>query len=164
MRDATSLSDAFVEDHRHLTRGLSATLDALEKGELATAVQMANELDQRAGPHIRFEEEFFYPDVARSRGAGYVSQLHREHAAGRNALRALLKHGAAGHLTPDEKARIVAGLREALDHAVSCGTLLSHVTTLAGAKQQEYLDHLLQLRDMGGRWTERRADEDDRSG
>ena len=159
-----SLAEAFLEDHQHLTRGLSGTLTALEEGDLATAISTANELDRQAGPHIRFEEEFFYPEVARSRGSGYVSQLFREHDAGRRAVLALVDHSPGRQLTQDEESRIRAGLREALDHAVSCGTLLSHVTTLDGQKQERLLKTLLRLRNEGGRWTARRAPDSTPSG
>lgn len=154
MQEDRSLSDAFLEDHQHLTRGLSAALEALESDDLQAAVEIAEELDQRAGPHIRFEEEHFYPKVAERRGQAYVAQLFREHEAGRVALRALLAGGHARELSSDEKRRIQKGLREALDHAVSCGTLLSHVTTLEQGEQQRLLKTLLQLRETGGRWTD----------
>ncbi len=159
-----SLAEAFLEDHRHLTQGLSGTLTALEQGELTTAMRMADELDRRAGPHIRFEEAYFYPEVGRSRGPAYVSQLLREHDAGRQAVRALVDRPAGRQLTDDERSRITAGLREALDHAVSCGTLLSHVTTLDAEKQQCLLNTLLRLRDEGGRWTAHVAPEDAQTG
>ena len=154
MQEEQSLSDVFLEDHRHLTRGLSATLQALENDDVQAAVKIAEELDQRAGPHIRFEEEHFYPKVAERRGQAYVDQLFREHEAGRVALRGLLAERKAGELTSDEKRGIQAGLRQALDHAVSCGTLLSHVTTLEHGEQQRLVKTLLKLREAGGRWTD----------
>ncbi len=155
MKKERSLSDAFLEDHQHLTRGLSATLDALEKDDLPGAVRLADELDRRAGPHIEFEEEVFYPEVAKSRGPDYVAQLHREHDSGRVAINRLLGNRTRERLEPEERTRIVAGLHEALDHAVSCGTLLSHVTTLDPARQQEVLEQLLSYRRKGHRWTDR---------
>lgn len=162
--DPASLSAAFLEDHRHLTQGLSGTLSALDSGDVATAIRTADELDQHAGPHIKFEEEYFYPEVAKSRGDAYVTQLFREHDVGRQAIQALLHVDASRRLTPDERSRIQAGLREALDHAVSCGTLLSHVTTLDAGAQQRLLKILLQLRNEGGRWSERVSSEGSLSG
>ena len=41
-----------------------------------------------------------------------------------------------------------------LDHAVSCGTLLSYLTTLDQTTQQEYFAALLALRKQPKRWTE----------
>ena len=41
-----------------------------------------------------------------------------------------------------------------LDHAVSCGTLLSYLTTLDQTTQQEYFAALLALRQQAKRWTE----------
>ena len=41
-----------------------------------------------------------------------------------------------------------------LDHAVSCGTLLSYLTTLDQTTQKEYCAALLAFREQGKRWTE----------
>jgi hypothetical protein len=149
----TPLQQAFLEDHKVLTRGLATTLSALRQDDLEAATREADTLDQRAGPHIEFEERFFYPVVAQSRGAKFVEGLHREHDAGRNAIRTLLASHGTGTLSDDDRTLVLSQLREALDHAVSCGTLLSHVTTLAPERQQELLDHLLRLRREGPRWT-----------
>lgn len=150
-----SLSDAFLEDHQHLTRGLSAILESLEADDLASAVRIGEELDRHAGPHMHFEEEYFYPKVGAARGRGYEAQLLQEHETGRAALQELLAQGGATPLDPEAKQRIISGLREALDHTYSCGTLLSHVTTLPAEEQQHLLDALLQLRAHGERWTDR---------
>jgi len=158
------LAAAFLEDHKVLTRGLATTLSAVQQGDLATAARAAEELDQQAGPHIEFEERYFYPEVEKSRGPAFVSGLHREHDAGRNALRTLLAIRGAGQLDPDDRALVISQLREALDHAVSCGTLLSHLTTLDVDQQDVLLSHLLRLRREGPRWTKQSRDDPDRVG
>lgn len=157
------LAAAFLEDHKVLTRGLATTLSAVRQGDLATAARAAEALDQQAGPHIEFEERYFYPEVEKSRGAEYVSGLHREHDAGRNALRTLIAIR-GGRLDPDDRALVISQLHEALDHAVSCGTLLSHLTTLDADQQDVLLGHLLRLRQEGPRWTKRSRDDLDRIG
>lgn len=158
------LAAAFLEDHKVLTRGLATTLSAVQRGDFATAARAAEQLDQQAGPHIEFEERFFYPEVEKSRGAEYVSGLHREHDAGRNALRTLLAMRGSGRLDPDDRALVISQLHEALDHAVSCGTLLSHLTTLETDQQDVLLAHLLRLRREGPRWTKQSRDDPDRVG
>ena len=159
-----SLDDAFHEDHRHLTQGLSAILEAVKKDDLPSAVRAADDVDQQAGPHIEFEEEVFYPEVAKSRGHAFVARLHREHDSGRDALERLRRLQGRERLEPEEKALIVADLHQALEHALSCGTLLSHVTTLDSDRQHEILQRLLQYRREGRRWTERPPYEDSRGG
>ena len=72
-----SLRDAFVEDHRTLTRGLSRMLKLVEDGDYDEAARVAKELDRDAGPHIEFEEKSFYPEVRKTRGRDYVALEQR---------------------------------------------------------------------------------------
>jgi len=107
-----------------------------------------------AGPHIRFEEEVFYPEVARSRGGEYTDQLYEEHRIGRRLLEQLRDHKDTDGIEPAEKASLIEQSRIALDHTISCGTLLSHITTLDELRQGELLATLLDLRRQPARWTE----------
>ncbi len=36
---STALREAFLDDHKHLTRGLTRTLEALRKGDDSNAIQ-----------------------------------------------------------------------------------------------------------------------------
>ena len=63
------LATAFVDDHKQLTRALKQLKDALGRHDLSEAKRIAEELDRAAGPHILFEEEFLYPEVARRAAA-----------------------------------------------------------------------------------------------
>jgi hypothetical protein len=156
MRPRSSLETAFVEDHRKLTRGLATLVELVERGDLREAAREARELDEVAGPHIEFEETRFYPEVARSRGKDYVAQLYDEHRSGREALGALeeLPRDGDFEMTPEQRDRVLYHLRRALDHAVSCGTLLSHVTTLGESEQRGLLEDLEAFRRAAHRWTE----------
>ena len=148
-----SLAAAFTADHRHFTRGLSRLLKALESDDLATAVELAEELDHAVGPHIEFEEEVFYPEVARAMGHEYVRELYLEHQVGQSALRALLSRRDAA-LSPGERDELIARLRTAMDHALSCGTLLSHVTGQGPEAQRRMLERRDEMIARGRRWTE----------
>ena len=152
--ESLSLAAAFTEDHRHFTRGLSRLLKALEDDDLAAAVELADDLDRVVGPHIEFEEEVFYPEVARARGGDYVRQLYLEHRIGQNALRALLAHRTDAALAPRERDDLIAQLRTAQDHALSCGTLLSHITCQGPEAQQRMLEQRNEMLERGHRWTQ----------
>lgn len=154
MRNNISLSEAFVEDHRHLTQGLSDILQALRDDNLEEAVRMAEDLDRVAGPHMEFEEEILYPEVRKSRGSDYVSRLYREHQVALEAVKALISQHHQERIESQLKEKILQGLKTGLDHAISCGTLLSHVTSLDQKRQDEMLTRLLDLRRIGHRWSE----------
>ena len=119
---ATSLKDAFVEDHRTLITGLKGLLELVEEGNYRDATRLAKELDAAAGPHIEFEEKCFYPEVGKSRSRGYMNNLYDEHRSGMEAVRTLSSLGAGSALNADEQERVLFQLQRALDHAVSCGT------------------------------------------
>ncbi len=148
------LREAFIEDHRRLTRGFSELLRAIQLNDLAAAHRAATELDQRAGPHIRFEESVLYPKVAESRGADFVRRLYEEHRIGADVLRRILAHGPTGALTLEQQSELARQAQTALDHAVSCGALLSHITTLDEAAQAEMLRILRRFQKDKQCWTE----------
>lgn len=150
----SALRDAFLEDHRNLMRGLSRLLEAIEENDLPTAVQTARELDRVAGPHIEFEEEIFYPRLAKTLGRQFARQLVEEHRTGLNAVKTVLDCEQKGAIEPEQRAAICEEIRTMLDHAAVCGTLLSHITVLDEKQQQDLLDQLQEIRRQGHRWSE----------
>jgi hypothetical protein len=150
------LATAFVDDHRQMTRALKQLKDALGRHDLSEAKRIAEELDRAAGPHILFEEGFLYPQVARTRGRDCVDRMYEEHRVGRDLLTRILvqRNDSRQRLDDKEQARLLEQAEMMLDHAVSCGTLLSYLTTLDQSTQKEYCAALLALREQGKRWTE----------
>jgi hypothetical protein len=148
------LREAFLEDHQKLTKGLRELLSLVEAERFEDAARVAKELDTVAGAHIEFEEKRFYPEVEKVRGADYVDNLYDEHQSGVEAIRSLERLSGTKGVDAEERDRILRHLHRALDHVVSCGTLLSHVTALDEKAQAELLDALERYRSSGHRWTE----------
>ncbi len=150
---AHSLRAAFLEDHRAMTRGFKRALDAVEANRMDDAVRAADDVDRVAGAHIAFEETVLYPRLREIVGDTYVDQLFDEHGEGRKAIASLLeaRDGAADESAVD-RGQVVAQLQTALDHAVTCGTLLSHVDAFSSAEQESMLARLLALRAGAPRW------------
>ena len=151
------LRDAFLEEHRRFTRGLRATLAALRAGDDARAIEVAAELDAKIGAHIEFEEMYFYPELRSAYDSEFVDQLYSEHEEGRCAVSSLVACAPGGRLSPAERERIVAQLETALQHALSCGSLVSHLGKLEARKQAQLLERLQETRSKGSRWSERGA-------
>lgn len=149
-----TLREAFIEDHQKMTKGLSELIRLVEAGRMDVAASKARELDRIVGAHIEFEETRFYPQVQKSRGAAYVANLYDEHQSGVEALRALEAIEDPEVVDDTERERILGHLRRALEHAFSCGTLLSHLTSLSENDQQSLLADLEGFRDKGHLWTE----------
>ena len=148
------LGEAFGEDHRRLVRGFADLKTALERGDPDDARRIADRLDRAAGPHIQFEEEVLYPRVRR--GAGPVLRRPALHRARRRPRRDPAGAGPAVGIAPAARATRAADRRAqtTLDHALSCGTLLSHLTTLDPGQQADLLELLEEMRRRAMRWTE----------
>lgn len=149
----SALADQFTQHHKQFTQGLHHILQLLKEGKVSEAVEEADALDQLAGPHIEFEEKVYYPQVARSLGKDFIDHLYDEHRIGQKALRTLL-HAKDAQIGPGEQAKLVREFQIALDHAASCGTLLSHLTALPEEEQNKFLEQLFDFNRQGHRWTE----------
>ncbi len=148
-----TLEDAFVEDHRKMTMGFFRLRQSLEAADWTATRQLAADIDRDAGPHIEFEETIYYPRLEPLIGAGNVRRMYEEHRIGLGLIRDIL---ARGDEVPDETARycLADQCRQMLDHAQSCGTLISHLSALPPAEQRDLLGELEAIRDLGVRWTE----------
>ncbi len=147
------LGAAFLEDHRHLTRGLVALLHALEEGDDTEARSQAELLDRKVGPHMAFEEQAFYPTLRELLPSG-VTHLYEEHDVGRHAVQRLVAEAGRGPLSDAERRTLAEEVRAMLAHAEGCGTLLSHLDGLPQERRIALLERLLDLRRQGIRWTE----------
>jgi len=148
-----SLKDAFMDDHREMTRGFVELRECLENGEWHLAKGLAAEIDRVAGPHIEFEESLYYPRLAPMIGATAIRHMYREHSVGLAVIREILS---AGHAIPE--ASVLADFADRcgrmLEHAHSCGVLVTHLTDLPQDEERELLKRLLKMRYDGRLWTE----------
>lgn len=152
-RFRSPLESAFLEDHRALTRGLTRLLAALREGRMSEAAALADELDLAVGPHMAFEERHFYPRLVARLGSDYVRRLYAEHRVGRDAVAALVEVDASAPPPEAERAGWIEDLDEMLEHALSCGTLVSHSAGLPEGEQARLLTDLEELRERQVRWT-----------
>jgi hypothetical protein len=150
----SALSKAFLEDHRHLTQGFAGLLRAIDDNDVKEARALADELDRRGGPHIEFEEKVFYPELATSFGGEFTRTLYQEHEVAYRAVESLLSRGDADRLSAQEQALLHRQVKTGLDHAITCGTLISHIAGLEPQRQHELLEKLLEFRRKGCRWSE----------
>ncbi len=153
--ELSALQQEFLEDHRRLIRELRAMLTSLERGDVASAVALAGELDEDAGAHMAFEEEVFYPRLARVHGQAFVDRMVREHATGQRAVKSLLSLAPGAVLAEADRQAIVQDLRVALGHVMSCGTMLSELDSGEAEADEQALARLRELRLDGALWSGR---------
>lgn len=152
LSQASQLVQSFLEDHRRMTRLLARVHRALEDGQVATARDLAEELDRVGGPHIDFEEQVLYPLIAGAVDRALAQRLYEEHAVVRKAIAQLLETAPA-KLERDTVAGLLDSFHVGLDHASNCGTLASHLDGLPASKREQALETLQALRELGRRWT-----------
>ncbi len=153
----TPLELEFIDDHRHMIRALKDLQAAVDAGHWKEAADLADELDRIAGPHIAFEERWLYPLVALHRGSQFSQTLEDEHGVVLDALRCL-QSTRSTQWSPEKQQAMHSSLQTGLDHAVTCGTLLSHLSVLDAEHQEALLGQLQRLRTEGPRWTELHAE------
>jgi hypothetical protein len=154
MQPTSTLARCFLDDHRRLIKHFSDILNALRGDDVPKAVALARDLDRLAGPHMQFEEAVLYPEVRRHRGEESVARLYEEHRVGLEAVKTLLQCANRGHLDATRKARLESQLGIVLQHAVSCGSLLSYLNALDPEIQRNHLKQLLDFRRAGRLWTD----------
>lgn len=148
------VSAEFLEDHQVFTRLLHRLMGALRQRDNAQARSLAEELDRTAGSHIEFEESVLYPAVGRVHGREFMLKLLGEHHTALDAIRKLLAAGPREPLDEGTRQQIERGIEVALEHVESCGTLVSHLSTLGPAEQADALERLEECRRLGHRWSE----------
>ena len=85
-------------------------------------------------------------------GADFVRDLYREHDAGKSALRDILRHEDLA-LDDVRVLPLISDVEIATEHALSCGTLISHLQVLTDAERDQMRDRLLACRARGTHWT-----------
>ena len=148
----SELEQEFLGDHRKMTRAFRDLIDVVTKNDVDQIRALATHLNQIAGPHIAFEESILYPTVDRNVGDNLSQEFRREHNTARAAIAQLVQQ--TEPLSPAERKRVLQQLQVGFDHAVSCGSLLSHLTVATADEQQDMLQRLQDYREQQCLWTE----------
>ncbi len=149
--DENNLFKAFREDHALLGKGFHDLSQALRADDRQLAAQIARTLNEAAGAHIAFEEEHFYPALARLLGADEVQRMSDEHRGGLEVVRAL------AHLREDTPLDPQGLLRhsEAMEsHIAECGELFEAMGRIPPREQDDLYEALVEWRSKRPRWTD----------
>jgi len=148
------LLKAFHEDHRILGMGFHNLSTALRSRDVSKARQIARELDLKAGAHIVFEEEVFYPRLVALLGEDDVRRLYSDHDKGLEVLERLLASGEEEHSAfSDEELADLLGRSENMEtHIAECGELFAAIGRIPEPDQADLLKELLRLREEAPTW------------
>ncbi|MEQ8837451.1 MAG: hemerythrin domain-containing protein, partial [Lacipirellulaceae bacterium] len=146
--------ELFLQDHKDFTRKLNCLVEQLDQGSLAAAKRTAFELDVLAGPHVAFEEEVLYPVTGKAQGTPFQTRLLREHDQTQAGLVRLLSANEDELNDPGFVKAVADALRKGLEHAESCGTLVSHLGMLSKEEESKAAQRFKELKEEERRWTE----------
>ena len=152
-QETGELIRAFGEDHAILGHGFHRISTALRAGALGEARRLALELDARAGAHIVFEEEHFYPCLRSILGTSDVDRLYREHDDGLDVLRRLEALEGGADLPVPQRAALLAKSEAMERHIAECGELFEAIGRIPPTEQAALFYHLTRLRREEPGWT-----------
>ena len=148
------LFEEFRHDHQIMGRGLFEVAAALRAGDDQQAAEAARALDRVAGPHIRFEELYFYPELRSLLGDPTVERFEAEHREGLAAIGRLSRLKDAGSFSSVERERLGKQIDVMREHTDECGEHFGALGRIPRPQQQNLLTALHKLRREGGLWTE----------
>jgi len=151
--NASTLFEAFREDHAALGRGLHELAQWLRADNPGRAAECASRIDETAGPHIAFEEEHFYPALRRILGDADVEQMYRGHEKGLDILHAVMALPAHQPIDARTRQRLLAGTAAMERHVADCGELFEAMGRIPRDEQESLRRELFEWRRRAPRWT-----------
>ena len=151
MEHEPSLLECFQEDHAELGRGFHRLAERLRAADDPGARDQARELDERAGAHIAFEEEDFYPRLLPMVGLPEVERLKREHRLGLEAVEGLLAD--SGPLDAARRGELLERADAMSRHIAECGDLFHALGRMGVEEKAELRERLVAWRRRKPLWS-----------
>jgi len=147
------LIQAFNEDHALLGSGFFELSMALRNDDIDSARIVAQRLNADAGAHIAFEEECFYPALAKACGYN-IAPLNEEHRVGRNVVQKLCALEQGQTISADERLHLLteSGIMES--HIAECGALFKAMERMPESQQDDLYNALMDWRRKCPTWLE----------
>lgn len=148
-----NLFTCFREDHKVLGSGFHQLSERLRAGDTTGACNVAQRLDDAAGPHIAFEEEAFYPRLALLFGQEEASRMYDEHRQGLAVIQMLVDHKTAEPLDNQARDRLLEQSEAMETHIADCAELFEAMGRIPAEEQQILHQQLLAWRRQQPKWT-----------
>ena len=142
---------AFQEDHAVLGKGFYELSSCLRGKDLPGARRVAERMDREAGAHIAFEEECFYPALAKASGFE-IGRLFDEHGEGLDVVRTLLEMHDTDDMSEELRKELLANAQAMEDHIAECGELFEAIAKMSDAQQQSLYEELIAWRQKHPTW------------
>lgn len=148
------LFEAFKEDHALLGRGFFELGQSLRAGDKTEIQALARRIDQSAGAHIGFEEEDFYPALAKVTDQDDITRFHHEHGEGFEVLQRILAWDEETELSQAVRGALLAKVLIFEDHIAECGEMFGLLGGMTPAEQARLFDRLQHWRALEPSWSQ----------
>lgn len=113
----------FRSDHRNISNLLIQLEGSLKSKNVMKAKEILGKINNLSGPHIRFEEEFLYPELKRFMG-DYIDRFYMENDMLIHTVRSFFALLEKGTLTDQEVFQSIDAVRMLLVHICNSEGLL----------------------------------------
>ena len=148
-----ALIRAFHEDHAILGSGFFEISQHLRAGDIQAARIVAERVDATAGAHIAFEENCFYPALAKLSDYN-VKPLYAEHERGRDVIARLHALEPGQVVTDEARLELLSQCEAMVTHIAECGELFKAMGRLPAAEQHDLYEALVEWRRKRPAWLE----------
>lgn len=139
--DKAEFEDLFHDEHRSILEDIEHLVERLDEETNPDIVDDVQQLNERLGPHFRYEEEALYPSLRDKYGRIYVKRLYDSHEGTIHTVRKLKQMSEEGTINN----------RKALDSIY--GWIFPHVSDCEGLSimvdqiPEEALDEIVKARE-----------------
>ena len=113
----------------------------------------ASQVDKKAGAHIAFEEEHFYPALVALLGEARVGEMREEHGKGLEVILSLEAQATGAALSKTRQRELVRASEAMEQHIAECGELFQAMERIPEGEQAALLEALLRLRAEQPTWS-----------
>ncbi len=143
MGASSPLRELLARDHRRSRKLLKGIKTALAEQQIGRARQMAEALNQDAGPHVHFEERFLFPALEPWLGPTCVLALAGAHREAAVEVQRLVESLRRRRRKQDEILRLLDSFHSKI---ALCDKVLAAIANLPVERQDELVAALERLR------------------
>lgn len=147
------LFDAFRADHAVLGKGLYELAARLRASDVAGARQAADNIDNKNGAHIAFEQSDFYPALAPFLSAPEIDSMYIDHTEGQQMLKQVQSMSEGELQDKQRQQQLIEAVEHMETHVSECGELFGAMGGLDDAEQQHLLERIEYWRKQAPLWT-----------
>ena len=146
MAQATEVSElqrfveGFREEHRAALHAFLGMAEAFRRRDAAQIRELMSKANVGIGPHMRYEEEIMYPELARFFAPGYIEKMLQDHDRAFGVAGRLMELAAHDPITDGDIEEADRLIRGQVPHASECDGLALFIELLPAESQKAIIE------------------------